>query len=148
MFVAGFIGSPAMSFAKVRAEPRDGSVTLARGDLSLTLRAPTEITALSGEVILGVRPEHTRLWTEGDGLLGPIDGEVSYLEMLGRESLIGVTAGDELRFTIQAGPDTAAKVGEQIRFGLEPGHLHLFDAETERALGIAGGPARSAPGPG
>jgi hypothetical protein len=29
-----------------------------------------------------------------------------------------------------------AKPGERVRFGLEPGHLHLFDAETERALAV------------
>jgi hypothetical protein len=29
-----------------------------------------------------------------------------------------------------------AKPGERVRFGLEPGHLDLFDAETERALAV------------
>jgi len=58
--------------------------------------------------------------------------------MLGRESLIGVQAGEDLRFTVHAGPDATTKPGERVRFGLEPGHLHLFDAETERALDLAG----------
>jgi ABC-type sugar transport system ATPase subunit len=136
VFVAGFIGSPSMSFARMGAETADGAPRLRRGDLTLPLDRIT--SAVPAEVILGVRPEHTRLWTDADGLLGPIDGEVEYVEMLGRESLIGVRAGEDLRFTVHAGPDVTTKPGERVRFGLEPGHLHLFDAETERALDLVG----------
>ena len=56
--------------------------------------------------------------------------------MLGRETLIGVVTAGELRFTVLAGPDASVRPGEQVRFGLEPGHLHLFDVETTNALSI------------
>jgi hypothetical protein len=56
--------------------------------------------------------------------------------MLGRETLIGVGTAGELRFTVLAGPDASVRPGEQVRFGLEPGHLHLFDVETTNALSI------------
>jgi hypothetical protein len=39
-------------------------------------------------------------------------------------------------FTVLAEPDAAARPGDRIRFGLEPGRLHLFDPESERALSI------------
>jgi ABC-type sugar transport system ATPase subunit len=136
VFVAGFIGSPAMSFAALSASSNGGSLTLSRGELSLKLDGPGLPGGVPADVILGVRPEHTRLWAEGAGLLGPIAGDVEFVEMLGRESLIGVVSEGDLRFTIHADPDASVKPGEQIRFGLEPGRLHLFDVETESALAI------------
>jgi ABC-type sugar transport system ATPase subunit len=88
------------------------------------------------EVIVGVRPEHSRLWREGDGLVGPIAGRAEFVEMLGRETLIGVVTAGELRFTVLAEPDASVSAGEQVRFGLESGHLHLFNVETTKALSI------------
>ena len=134
VFVAGFIGSPAMSFATVHAERTGDSLVLTRGELSLA-REVAGLDGIPAEVILGIRPEHTRLWTDGERLLGPIAGRAEYVEMLGRETLIGVlTAGDQ-RFTVHAEADATVKPGEQVRFGLEPGKLYLFDVESQKALG-------------
>jgi ABC-type sugar transport system ATPase subunit len=137
VFVAGFIGSPGMSFATMRAARNGGSLTLSRGEVSFTLDATRRpIDGVPAEVIVGVRPEHARLWREGGGLVGPIAGRAEFVEMLGRETLIGVVTAGELRFTVLAGPDASVSPGEQVRFGLEPGHLHLFDVETTKALSI------------
>jgi len=133
VFVAGFIGSPAMSFASVQATRNGDALTLSRGELSLTLGA-ARLPGVPAEVIVGVRPEHTHLWREGEGLLGPIAGRTEFVELLGRETLVGVVTAADLHFTVLAEADATAKPGEQVRFGLEPGRLHLFDRETERAL--------------
>jgi ABC-type sugar transport system ATPase subunit len=134
VFVAGFIGSPAMSFARMQAS-RDGeALTLSHGELSLTL--PSAPAGVPSEVIAGIRPEHCHLWRDGQGLLGPIAGRTEFVELLGRETLIGVEAADDVHFTILAEPDAATKPGDDVRFGVEPGRLHLFDTETERALSI------------
>jgi ABC-type sugar transport system ATPase subunit len=134
VFVAGFIGSPAMSFARVQASRESDSLTLSRGELSLTL--PAVADGLPAEVIAGIRPEHCHLWRDGQGLLGPIAGRTEFVELLGRETLIGVEAAGDLHFTVLAEPDAATKPGDEVRFGVEPGRLHLFDTETERALSI------------
>ena len=89
---------------------------------------------MPAEVIAGVRPEHTRLWREGAGLVGPVEGRADYVEMLGRETFIGVMAPGEVRFTVHAEPDAAVRPGEVVKFGLEPGRLYLFDAATEQAI--------------
>jgi ABC-type sugar transport system ATPase subunit len=133
VFVAGFIGSPAMSFASVQATRNGDALTLSRGELSLTLGA-ARFPDVPPEVILGVRPEHAHLWRDGQGLLGPIVGRTEFVELLGRETLVGVVTAGEVHFTVLAEPDATTKPGEQVRFGLEPGHLHLFDTATERAL--------------
>jgi ABC-type sugar transport system ATPase subunit len=135
VFVAGFIGSPAMSFVSVQATRGGDTLSLSRGELSVTI-ASSELPSVPAEVILGIRPEHAHLWRDGDGLLGPVVGMTEFVELLGREKLVGVVTSGDQRFTILADPDAAVKPGQQIRFGLEPGRLHLFDLETERAISI------------
>jgi ABC-type sugar transport system ATPase subunit len=131
-FVAGFIGSPAMSLARVGAERRNGHVGLVLGDLRLALQAEADVP---DDVIVGVRPEHTRLWESEAGLVGPIDGRVEYVESLGRETLLGVTAPGDTRFVVEAEGHVRAEPGESVRFGLRRGWLYLFDVRDERALG-------------
>ncbi len=61
VFVAGFIGSPAMTFTNFSATRANGHLELRRA--SLTLKAQSHLNVPS-EVIAGVRPEHARLWSE------------------------------------------------------------------------------------
>jgi ABC-type sugar transport system ATPase subunit len=126
-FVAGFIGSPAMSLA--HAEREDGRLVL--GDL----RVDVGDADVPREVILGARPEHTRLWDSEEGLLGPIEGRVAYIESLGRETLIGVGAGNGAEFVVEAEGHVHIEPGDPVRFGLRRGKLYLFDPGDERALG-------------
>jgi multiple sugar transport system ATP-binding protein len=126
-----------MSFATLAATHDGDRLNLRRADLSLML--PTAHLPGGGvpaEVIVGIRPEHTGLWTGEDGRVGPIDGRVEYVEMLGRETLIGLITGGDQRFTVLAAADSAVRPGEQARFGIEPGRLYLFDADTKQALGV------------
>jgi multiple sugar transport system ATP-binding protein len=135
VFVAGFIGSPAMSIVPMRVAREDGTLRLAHGDVELTT-AVEGASALPEEVLVGVRPEHARPWRDGDGLLGPIEGRVTFVEMLGRETMIGVEAGGDLRLTVQASADATERPGDAIRFGVEPRRIHLFDPATEAAIAV------------
>jgi ABC-type sugar transport system ATPase subunit len=131
-FVAGFIGSPAMSLARVRAERRNGSLELVLGDTRLALSTDADVPA---DVIAGVRPEHARLWDSESGLLGPLHGSVDYVEALGRETLFGVTGPGGAKFVLEAEGHVRAEPGETLTFGLRPGWVYLFDPADERALG-------------
>ncbi len=131
-FVAGFIGSPAMSLARVGSDRRNGTVQLLLGDQRLVLDGAVDVPA---DVIVGVRPEHTRLWEAEQGLLGPLEGRVEYVESLGRETLIAVEAPGQTRFVVEAEGHVRAEPGELLRFGLRRGWVYLFDAGSERALG-------------
>jgi ABC-type sugar transport system ATPase subunit len=135
VFVGGFIGSPAMSFATVQVTQHGEALNLSRGELSLTVPARLP-DGPPPEVIVGIRPEHSHLWRDGQALVGPIAGRTEFVELLGRETLIGVVTPGDMHFTVLAEPDAAARPGEQIRFGLEPDRLHLFDTATERALTV------------
>jgi ABC-type sugar transport system ATPase subunit len=80
---------------------------------------------LPGEngAVIGARPEHVRLWA--DGLSGPIDGHVAYVEALGRETLIGVdTEGGRLVAAVEG--RIRMDVGAPIRLGLVESGLRRF----------------------
>jgi multiple sugar transport system ATP-binding protein len=122
-----------MSLARVGADRSNGEVQLRLGEQQqLVLDGATDVPA---EVIMGARPEHTRLWESEGSLLGPIDGTVEYVESLGRETLIGVETAGAARFVIEADGRVRAEPGEAVCFGLRRGWVYLFDAGTEQALG-------------
>jgi ABC-type sugar transport system ATPase subunit len=133
IFVAGFIGSPSMSFAKVGVEADAATLRLSNGAFGVSIphrggRAPSE-------AILGVRPEHTHLWNERDELVGPVKGEVEFVEMLGREALLGIRASPEVSITAFAPPAKNVRAGDTLAFGFDSGSLYLFDAACELSLG-------------
>jgi ABC-type sugar transport system ATPase subunit len=111
--VAGFIGSPAMSFI----EAREVATVLPGVDVP-------------AGVVVGVRPEHARPWREG--LIGPLRGTVAFVEALGRETFVGVDIGDSRLVVFEEGRATR-DVGEEIEFGLVESGLRHFDAETGAA---------------
>jgi ABC-type sugar transport system ATPase subunit len=131
-FVAGFIGSPAMSLTPAGAVRRDGRAQLAIGDLRLDVDGSLD---LPSEVVVGARPEHARLWDDSADLIGPIDGLVEFAESLGRETLVGVTAPGEARFIVTIDGLVQAEPGSSLRFGLRRGWVYVFDASDQRALG-------------
>jgi multiple sugar transport system ATP-binding protein len=113
-FVAGFIGSPAMSFV----EASDVAGVLDGADVP------------AGAVV-GVRPEHARAWREG--LVGPLRGTVAFVEALGRETFVGVDVGGTRLVVFEEGRATR-DVGETMEFGLVASGLCYFDADTGAAL--------------
>jgi multiple sugar transport system ATP-binding protein len=122
LFVAGFIGSPAMNFIKGRIEG-EGFVD---GGITLPLRSAP--AAASGRpAIYGVRPEHFQLADDG------VPVQVAVVEPTGSETLVMVRAGSQdmicvFRDRILPNP------GETIRIKPNPNLVHLFDEQTGRRL--------------
>ncbi len=73
---------------------------------------------------LGVRPEHVRPWE--DGLLGPIEGHVAYVEALGRETLVGVDTDAGARLVTVVEGRARLEVGEPLRLGLIEAGVRRF----------------------
>lgn len=126
-----------MSFATVDVRREDDRLVLARGALSLSVVAGSTPATILAEVIVGIRPEHAHIWADGRPLVGPIEGAVTFVEMLGREALVGVTVGGDQRFTVFTGADEPVTIGDRLRFGVEPGRLYLFDPTSQRTLSTA-----------
>jgi ABC-type sugar transport system ATPase subunit len=79
---------------------------------------------------IGVRPEHVRLWE--DGLTGPIDGRVAYIEALGRETLVGVDTDAGTRLVAAVEGRARFTVGEPIRVGLVAEGIRRFGPDGRR----------------
>jgi len=124
-FVAGFIGSPPMNLMPGLA---DGSrFTLGSQVLALPSAAPR-----SGELILGLRPEHVTHWTVGQG--GGWSLKVEMIEMLGAERLVYGHLGTQV-FTLRIdATHVPPKVGDLLNLQIEPRHLHWFDSKTGKRV--------------
>jgi multiple sugar transport system ATP-binding protein len=131
-FVAGFIGSPAMSFLPCRLEADNGTL-YARGR-SFSVRIPDERRTTLGTVnadavTLGVRPEDISLHADGAGSLNAV---VDVVEPLGSEHVLYFTCDGE-RVTARASAESTAASGDAIALGINPKRMHLFDTATGAA---------------
>jgi multiple sugar transport system ATP-binding protein len=130
-FVAGFIGSPAMSLCTVPVGS-NGSVALGEAKVLLTDAASSEIAARGlRSVVVGLRPEALEVATHG------IPARVEVVEELGADSYVfcaSEVAGGEARLTARTGARRSPQRGERIALRPLPGEAHLFDPETGERL--------------
>jgi multiple sugar transport system ATP-binding protein len=122
LFVAGFIGSPAMNLLKgsIRANGKLSFVT--DGGAELPLRSAP--SGLEGRpCVYGFRPEHLSLAG------GPVKAQVSVVEPTGSETQVFAHLGGEKIVGVFRERITA-KPGETLSLLPDLGSIHLFDAET------------------
>ena len=128
LFVAGFIGSPAMNLVEVSSGGTDG---LRLGSLSLPLDQQTthDLAARGpGACTVGVRPEHLQLANEG------IAGEVTVVEELGSESYVHIAVehqGGPLLLVVRAEGETTTQRGDNVQVSCR-GPVHVFAPNGER----------------
>jgi len=155
LFVAAFIGSPAMNLYEATMSDDARSVKVGSQTLPLPddlFAARPGLTRYGGKkVVLGVRPEH--LPAAHDGVPGPtLVGNVDLVEALGSELVVhftidaprvqpeGASTEDE-DATAKAGegvarvdPATKVKVGERITFAVNTEGMQFFDMENDKAI--------------
>jgi sn-glycerol 3-phosphate transport system ATP-binding protein len=135
VFVAGFIGSPAMNFLAAKVGEGRKSVDLAgTGAKQVTLPLAVATSAAPGTpVALGLRPEH--LLPESDG---PLEFEIELAEPLGADTLLHGRFGDARELiTVRLGGHVTAKPGELRRFAIGATRPHLFDSQTGKRIADA-----------
>ena len=136
LFVAGFIGSPAMNFATVLIASENGALWATSEGIRLKLpEALAERLALSSgkEVTLGIRPEDLRIANGADPADMSIEAVVEVIERLGSEILLDVAVG-QTSMVASVEPTVGAKVHEHLRLAVNPLRLHFFDSESEAAI--------------
>ena len=135
LFVAGFIGEPPMNFLECRVS-HDAGGSLNFDGLSLpvppTIRGLTESEKISERVVLGIRPFYIDIADEKSES-HCIPGEVFICEPLGDSTVVSVDVTDT-RIQIVSAPDYFVKPKEKIWLHLDPQHMLLFDAKTEKAV--------------
>jgi len=140
MFVAGFIGTPAMNFVDAKIELSDGSAYISTS--SFRVKAPPakaeKLKAYAGKpVVFGVRPED--IFDKALTSLvkatpeNTIKATVDVIEPMGPVVTMYLNAnGNSLIATIDA--DTKARENEEIELVLDLDKTHVFDKETEQAI--------------
>ena len=124
-----------MSFATLEASRRRLDADPAQGRAVAVGSTANGGRDCPGEVTVGIRPEHAHLWSGTRACVGPIAGRATFVEMLGRETLVGVEAGGE-QFAVLADADARVVPGDGVSFGVEPRKLYLFDPSTSRSIAI------------
>ncbi|MBV9173592.1 MAG: sn-glycerol-3-phosphate ABC transporter ATP-binding protein UgpC [Chloroflexi bacterium] len=140
LFVAGFIGTPAMNFfpGQLVAENNGQDVFVQTSGLKLKVpeRLRGKLTQQSGrDIIFGVRPEHIHARSEvreaQPGQLATVN--VSVIEPLGSE-VFAYLATNGHEFIARMDASVQPRPGESIETVFDTDHLHVFDKETEQAL--------------
>jgi multiple sugar transport system ATP-binding protein len=129
LFVAGFIGSPAMNL--LQAHAADGGAKI--GEFTVPVDR-TASSKMKGDVTVGVRPENWRMVSEQEGGL-PVT--VTVVEELGADAFIYGTSGvegtpNDIIVRIDARKSHAK--GQTIHVTTDPDHVHVFDTESGARL--------------
>ena len=139
IFVAGFIGSPAMNFSSAKIAKMNGDIIVDTGDLAVTLPASKKdvyAEHIGKEVVLGIRPEDLHdpnFIPPGVDQQSLIEAKVDVMEMMGNEVFVYLKVGDRSMIA-RVDPRTDYKVGDTIQVSGNTDNLHLFDKDTEIAI--------------
>jgi multiple sugar transport system ATP-binding protein len=133
LFVAGFIGSPAMNTIDGTLAERDGAWRFDTPGLSVGVsRYPFASAPKGGPATLGVRPEHI-----GVGEAPPdrhaATGKVTIVEPMGGEAVVWTSLAGKPA-TIKVAGDSEVKVGDDLRFYFDVARASLFDGQTGQRL--------------
>ncbi len=143
MFVAGFIGSPAMNFLPATVGGDGRSTVRGQGfDLSVAEGLLSGRAEHGQEVVVGVRPEDLKDARFSDGSLPLVSARVEVVETMGSEIFVYLTLGSST-VTSRMDPRSAdLHPGQSVRVAVDTNRIHLFDPRSEKTLvsaGFAGG---------
>ena len=133
LFVAGFIGSPAMNFVTVTTAGGE----LMMGETRLSIGGePARVVAAQTpgkSLTIGFRPEHLALANGAEGQAMRFPAVVDVVEYLGNEELIHARAeGNDIVALLPS--DRKVKAGEKVELAVPLDRLYVFDPESEKAL--------------
>ncbi len=123
LFVAGFIGSPAMNL--LEGTVNDGIASAGSLEVPLTLEQSQMLT--SAAVTIGVRPENLITASEGG-----LDARVNLVEELGSESYLYCTADgiDDQEVVVRTEGLSSSQRGQKVSLVPQPNTVHLFDTAS------------------
>ena len=118
-YVAGFIGSPTMNLVTGRVAQQGALLEIAGASLDIACPHGS-----SGEVVLGLRPEHLRLQADAAWR-----GLVSVVEPTGADTYVVVEtpAG---KLTVRCAPQTQVRPGDTVGLAVHSPHVSWFDKLT------------------
>jgi multiple sugar transport system ATP-binding protein len=162
LFVAGFMGSPAMNLFEATIAEGAASVLIGSQQIPLSETVYSTKPGLRAyanrSVVVGIRPEDLPILNaEAEATTASFEGSVDLVEALGSEQLVHFTS-DAHQIQVHAAKEDDAEglseggigkagegvarvdarakltVGGRVRFNLDPSRIHFFDAATSEAI--------------
>lgn len=138
LFVAGFIGSPAMNFFDVKVVGTMEEMYIEGSGFKFRV-PPSKAKALRDylgkEVISGVRPDdiHDRQFSPPGITAEYLDVMVDVTELMGNEIFLHLLT-DSKTFIARVDPRSSARVGHKVDVAVNMDNVHFFDCDTEKAI--------------
>ena len=133
VFVAGFIGSPAMNFFEAKLEKSDGQLVIDAGVFQVKIppaRSAAFAEHAGKSVVFGIRPEdvHDPAFTPADIESSLIDAKVDVTELMGNEIFMYLMVNGK-SFVGRLDPRTRMRTGDQVQVALNLDNMHVFETE-------------------
>ena len=135
LFVAGFIGSPAMNFFKGKLVQSDGHFVADLGSFAVTL--PDRVksryeSVLNKDIIFGIRPEdiHDPMYAPPGISAQPVPVKVDVTELMGNEIFLYLINGEH-NFIARVDPRSKAKYGDTMEVVFNMDNFHIFDPSLD-----------------
>lgn len=138
MFVAGFIGSPAMNFLPARLTSEGGSLYVVNDSFKLKIpqdKAGKLKACLGRDLVFGIRPENlkTPSMASGHDPEAILEARVRVREPLGDELIIHAENGG-IEIVARLAPRTEVAIDQRITLVAEMEFMHIFSKDTEEAI--------------
>jgi multiple sugar transport system ATP-binding protein len=138
LFVAGFIGSPAMNFFNARLRKDGGNLVVDAGAFAVKIpddRKNIYMPHEGKDVVFGIRPEDIYdPKFEAPNIIGEsVVGSVEVTELMGNEIFVFFKSGDH-DYVGRIDPRTDFKMGDNVQATFNMANMHIFDKENEQAI--------------
>jgi multiple sugar transport system ATP-binding protein len=138
LFVAGFIGSPAMNFFPAKLRKNNAKIVADAGEFTVELpakKAKVFEPFVGKDVVFGIRPEniHDAEFVPSNIQAAKIGAKVDVTELMGNEILLYLLAGKNT-FVARVDPRSKMHVGDKVDVIFDMDKFHVFDAATEQAI--------------
>ena len=138
LFVAGFIGSPAMNFFNAELSQEGQDIVINADGFSVQVpegRRESLKNYVGKQVIFGLRPEdvHDPNYAPPRIIAQNVDAEVDITELMGNEIFLFLKSGED-EYVARVDPRTSYKMGDSVTMAFNMDNMHIFDRETEQVI--------------
>jgi multiple sugar transport system ATP-binding protein len=138
MFVASFIGSPAMNFFPATLKKGDGRLVVDTGTFAIPVpaeKAGPYQAYVDKKIVFGIRPEdiHNPLYLPPSIHAETVPTKVDVTELMGNEIFLYLVSGPN-NYVARVDPRTTFKMGDELEVAFNMDNFHIFDPETELAI--------------
>ncbi len=138
LFVAGFIGSPAMNFFDAELVQKGNDILIKTDAFAVKVpddRLEAFKVHIGKKVVFGLRPEdiHDPNFAPPRIIAQTVEAIVDLTELMGNEIFLFLKSG-ESEYVARVDPRTSYGMGDQVTIAFNMDNMHVFDKETEQVI--------------